>query len=48
MKKLPRSDILITELGLGTCNYGEQVNQEDAHAQMDLAMDKYGINYIVR
>lgn len=48
MRRLPRSDIVISELGVGTSNFGEQVNEVDAHAQLDLAVDKYGLNFIVR
>lgn len=46
-RRLPRSDIVVSEVGLGSCNFGEQVNQEDAHAQLDLAVDQYGVNFIV-
>ena len=47
MHKLPGTDILVSELTLGTMNFGQQVSKDDAYAQMDLAL-KYGINSIVR
>ncbi|MFQ1701774.1 aldo/keto reductase [Loktanella agnita] len=47
MQKLPlgRSDIMISEWCLGTMTYGNQTPEDDAHAQIDLALDA-GINFI--
>ncbi len=47
MRKLPHSDLEISELGLGTLTFGEQVNKVDAGALLDKAIKEYGINFIV-
>jgi aryl-alcohol dehydrogenase-like predicted oxidoreductase len=46
MHKIPQTDILVSEQCLGTMNFGEQVSKEDAYSQLDLAFNKYGINFI--
>ena len=46
MRLLPNSDILVSELCLGTMMYGEQVSKEDAFAQLDAATGVHGINFI--
>ncbi len=47
MKKnrLGRTDIQVSEIGLGTMTFGEQNSEADAHAQLDMAVD-YGVNLI--
>ena len=47
MKKIPlgRSDILVSDWCLGTMTYGNQTPQEDAHRQIDMALDA-GINFL--
>ena len=47
MKTLPlgRTDIHVTEWCLGTMTFGNQTPQDDAHRQMDMAVDA-GINFI--
>jgi len=40
---LGRTDITVSELCLGTMTYGTQTPEEDAHRQMDMALD-HGIN----
>lgn len=46
MRVLPNSDILVSELCLGTMMFGEQVSKEDAFAQLDAATGVHGINFI--
>ena len=46
MRKLPGTDLVVSELCLGTMTMGEQVNLEDSLAQMDKAAQSYGINFI--
>ena len=47
MKKnrLGQSEILVSELCLGTMTFGTQTNENDAHEQIDLALES-GINFI--
>ena len=42
---LPRTDLLVSEVCLGTMTWGEQNNRDDAHAQLDHAVAQ-GINFI--
>jgi aryl-alcohol dehydrogenase-like predicted oxidoreductase len=46
MRKLPSSDLVVSELCLGTMTFGEQVSQEDAFRQLDVATKEYGINFL--
>lgn len=47
MKKnrLGRTDMMVTDLCLGTMTYGTQTDEADAHAQIDMALDA-GINFV--
>ncbi|MBV2358731.1 aldo/keto reductase [Thalassococcus sp. CAU 1522] len=45
MNPLGRSGLTVSELCLGTMTYGTQTPPEDAHAQMDRALDA-GINFL--
>ena len=45
MNELGRTGLKVSELCLGTMTYGNQTPPEDAHAQMDRALDA-GINFI--
>ena len=42
---LPGTDLVISEICLGTMTWGEQNSERDAHAQLDRAVD-LGINFI--
>jgi len=42
---LPNTDLKISKLCLGTMTWGQQNNEAEAHAQLDLAQEK-GINFI--
>ena len=44
-RKLGRTDLDVSEYCLGTMTYGTQTAQDDAHAQIDMALD-HGINFI--
>lgn len=46
MRTLPHSDLLVSELALGTMMFGDQVSQSDAFAQLSAATKDYGINFI--
>ena len=48
MRRLPHSDLLVSELALGTMTFGDQVSQEQAMTLLDQATGDYGINFIVR
>lgn len=43
--KLGNTDIEVSRICLGTMTYGEQNTEQEAHAQLDLALDR-GINFI--
>ena len=47
MKMIPlgRTDIMVSDWCLGTMTYGNQTPQDDAHRQIDMAMDA-GINFV--
>ena len=47
MKQLPlgRTDIMVSEWCLGTMTYGNQTPEDDAHRQIDMALDA-GINFL--
>jgi aryl-alcohol dehydrogenase-like predicted oxidoreductase len=47
MRKLPGSDLLVSEVCLGTMTFGEQVSKDQAHKQLDIATKEYGINFLV-
>ncbi len=42
---LPRTDLNVSEVCLGTMTWGEQNSRDEAHAQLDYAVD-HGINFI--
>jgi aryl-alcohol dehydrogenase-like predicted oxidoreductase len=46
MRFLPSTDILVSQLCLGTMMFGDQVNEKQAFAQLDAATKKFGINFI--
>ncbi len=48
MKHIPGTTTLVSEVCLGTMNFGDQVNKEDALLLIDEAVYKYGINFLVR
>ncbi len=45
-RKLGKSDLVVSEVALGTMTWGEQVTEEQAHAQLNMAVDEYGVNFI--
>jgi aryl-alcohol dehydrogenase-like predicted oxidoreductase len=47
MEKRPlgRTDLQVSKICLGTMTFGEQNTEEEAHAQLDLAVDR-GVNFI--
>ena len=45
MKPLGRTGIMVTDLCLGTMTFGTQTSEEDAHTQIDMALDA-GINFV--
>lgn len=44
MNRLGRTDILVSEICLGTMTWGSQNTREEAYAQMDYALD-HGVNF---
>jgi aryl-alcohol dehydrogenase-like predicted oxidoreductase len=44
-KKLGNTDIMVSEICLGTMTWGQQNNEEEAHEQLSFAIEK-GINFI--
>lgn len=44
-RKLGNTDIKVSTIALGTMTWGEQNTQDEAHAQLDLALD-FGVNLI--
>jgi hypothetical protein len=48
VRRLPGSDLLVTELCLGTMNFGDQLDEEKSLDLLDAAVSQHGINFIVR
>ena len=46
-RKLGKSDLVVSEVTLGTMTWGEQCTEEQAHAQLDMAFGEYGVNFVV-
>jgi aryl-alcohol dehydrogenase-like predicted oxidoreductase len=46
MRKLPNSDLVVSEICLGSMMYGGQVSRDAAMDQLDMATSKYGINFV--
>ncbi|KAG5185402.1 NADP-dependent oxidoreductase domain-containing protein [Tribonema minus] len=44
--KLGSSDLVVSEVCLGTMTWGEQNSDEEAYQQLKLAVDEFGINFI--
>eukprot|EP00802_Teleaulax_amphioxeia_P004676 Tamp_04680.p1 GENE.Tamp_04680~~Tamp_04680.p1 ORF type:complete len:402 (+),score=110.87 Tamp_04680:1772-2977(+) len=44
--KLGDSDLLVSEVCLGTMTWGKQNSEEEAMRQLDMAFDKYGVNFV--
>lgn len=45
LKKLPQTDLTVSQVCLGTMTWGEQNSESDAHAQLDFSVSQ-GINFI--
>ena len=44
MNRLGRTDILVSEICLGTMTWGQQNTEAEGHEQMDYALDQ-GVNF---
>ena len=44
--KLGDSDLLVSEVCLGTMTWGKQNSEAEAMRQLDMAFDKYGVNFV--
>ena len=44
--KLGNSDLVVSKVCLGTMTWGQQNTQEEGVDQMNLAFDKYGVNFL--
>ena len=47
MRKLPNSELVVSELCLGTMNFGDQLSKAASFELLDLATNEYGINFLV-
>lgn len=45
LRRLGRSDLMVSEVGLGTMTFGKQTGEADAHRQLDMAVD-HGVNLV--
>lgn len=45
LNRMGQSDVMVSELCLGTMTFGTQTSEADGHAQIDFALD-HGINFI--
>lgn len=46
-RQLGKSDLVVSEVCLGTMTWGEQNSDEEAFDQLNLAYDEFGVNFIV-
>lgn len=46
-RTIPNTDLLVSELCLGTMTFGEQLTKNQAFEQLDMATKQYAINFIV-
>ena len=44
-KQMGRTDVMVSELCLGTMTFGTQTREPEAHAQIDLSLER-GINFL--
>ncbi|WP_040676413.1 aldo/keto reductase [Nitratireductor pacificus] len=44
-RRLGRSELMVSQICLGTMTFGEQNSEQEAHAQMDLAAER-GVNFL--
>lgn len=44
-RRLGRTDLLVSQICLGTMTFGQQNSEADGHAQMDLALAR-GVNFL--
>ena len=47
MRRLPHSKLVVSEISLGTMMFGDQVDEKNAFEQLDMAVNRLGINFIV-
>lgn len=45
-RRLPNSDLVVSQLGLGTLTFGDQVNAATATELLDAAVKEYAINFV--
>lgn len=46
-RKIPHSDLSVSEIGLGTMNFGDQLTKRSSLELLDHATKEYAINFIV-
>lgn len=46
-RQLGQSDLVVSEVCLGTMTWGEQNSDEEAFEQLDFAFDRFGVNFVV-
>jgi aryl-alcohol dehydrogenase-like predicted oxidoreductase len=47
IRKIPGTDLTVSELCLGTLNFGDQLHKKEAFSILDSATKLYGINFVV-
>ncbi|KAJ1432447.1 NADP-dependent oxidoreductase domain-containing protein [Ochromonadaceae sp. CCMP2298] len=45
-RSIPNSELVVSELCLGTMNFGDQLTKKTSHALLDAATQEYAINFI--
>lgn len=46
MRKLPNSELVVSEICLGTMNFGDQLSKDSSLKILDAAFNEYGINFL--
>lgn len=47
MRRLGKSDLVVSQIGLGTLTFGEQTTEEETFDILDTATKQLGINLLV-
>ena len=45
-KRIGNSDLVVTDVCLGTMTWGQQNTEEEGIAQLNMAFDEYGVNFL--
>ncbi len=47
MRRIPNSNLTVTQFGIGTATFGGDTNKEEAFKMLDIGTKEYGLNLLV-